>query len=317
MARNRKIDVAAVQVVSNPVGGGNELVLWDPQLASSQRRRAGWCASRHVREVIATVIGAGLVILILFCTAAASWQFALFIAIVFVAVHGAVTVGIEWVNISTGNLRQSARRRKTLPPGELCYRAADFAGLTPLVHNAAAEVIVAVYLLQLSPARCWLGPDVVHDAQQVAWDMLSLVNRSRTARVLVDTARDTAELADLTALADDVITTIDRALVEVLTHLRNTVVLADAWTDKLSQADLRTRITDTLDELGCHQAETVAGTAETLSCDVFTFVTSARDVLDAGSFPWERAIPQQGRCPVVRRVFRAVWPPKARAGKTS
>jgi hypothetical protein len=123
----------------------------------------------------------------------------------------------------------------------------------------------------------------------VAWETLCCLDRTRTARALADRLHDEPDAADLAAAVDEAVEVIDKALADVLFHLRGCLMLTQAWEAKLRHADLHTRTDAALDSLRESQATRVAAAAEPLPQNVFAYVTAARDVTDTGPFPWERA----------------------------
>ena len=97
-------------------------------------------------------------------------------------------------------------------------------------------------------------------------------------------------------------------------HLHGCLVLTRAWEAKARSTELTARTDRVLAELpGSDLLHQLAEAAEELPQRVFAYITAARDVTGAATFPWERprsTWPQPGG--VTSR--RATWNRTGRAG---
>lgn len=198
--------------------------------------------------------------------------------------------------------------------GEFFLRSRDVTGLGT-ASTAARTLIAGVDELHRSPARAWIDPALCGDVHRVVWQALCCLDRTRAARTLADELADDpdAEVGELAAAARQAVTAIDDGLAEVVRHVQGCLVLTRAWETKLRHTELADRTDRTLAALPGHDhVRRLSAGAEALPQNVFAYVTAARDITGAGSFPWEqqpsswlrrrRNLPRRGTSP--RRASR-------------
>ncbi|MFI5593685.1 hypothetical protein ACIA5G_52285 [Amycolatopsis sp. NPDC051758] len=175
--------------------------------------------------------------------------------------------------------------------GEFFLRSRDFADLGPHAAAAVRELISGVDELHRSPARAWFDPALCHEVHRVAWETVSVLDRTREARSLArELAGDPdAEVGELAAAARQAVAAIDEGLAEVMSHMRGCLALSRAWEAKLRHADLATRTDNTLAALPGHDRVRALGrAADALPWTLHAYLTAARDLTGAGAFPWEQ-----------------------------
>ncbi|OXM44099.1 hypothetical protein [Amycolatopsis alba] len=170
------------------------------------------------------------------------------------------------------------------------WRSRDFADLGPDVARMVRELLAGVDELHRTPARAWIEPALPGEAHRVVWEALCCLDRGRDAHALAEElATDPDAGEDLVAAARQAVTTIDHDLDEVARHLRGCLVLTRAWETKLRRTDLTHRADRVLAALpGRTELRGLTSAAEMLPRNVFAHVTAARDLTQAGEFPWER-----------------------------
>lgn len=176
--------------------------------------------------------------------------------------------------------------------GEFFLRSRDFTGLGT-ASTAARTLIAGVDELHRSPARAWIDPAVCGEAHRVVWQTLCCLDRTRAARALADELADDpdpdAEVGELAAAARQAVTAIDDGLAVVARHVHACLVLTRAWETKLRHTELAGRADRTLAALPGHDhVRRLSDAAEALPQTVFAYVTAARDITGAGTFPWEQ-----------------------------
>ncbi|MBB2500739.1 MULTISPECIES: hypothetical protein [Amycolatopsis] len=176
--------------------------------------------------------------------------------------------------------------------GEFFFRSRDFTGLGA-TDTAARAMITGVDELRRSPARAWLGSTVPREMHCIVWQTLQFLDRTRAARSLADELAGAPKSAvgELGAVAREAVAEIEDVLNEVLLHMRSCLVLTRAWEAKLRHAKLAAGTEAALAALPEHcEAQQLLHTAETLAQHMFSGITAARDVVDAGRFPWEQPV---------------------------
>lgn len=266
---------------------GPDLMLWNPHFSRASRRREALRAMLSVRVVLCGVSGIALVVV--GALREVGFGALLTIALGALALAGATLATV--VSLASFEIdhvhKRGQRCRLERQPGEFFYRTRDFADLGTTTTDTVSEVVEALYHLHVTPARVWLDPALPRRAHVVAWEALRCLDRTRAARTLVHESGTGDKLGQLIAAANGAITGIDRAVAEVVTHLRACIVLTQAWTIKLRHAGIRSHAQAVLDALPEGWAARIAAEAETLPQDVFAYVTAARDITGAGPFPWE------------------------------
>ncbi|WP_344869480.1 hypothetical protein [Amycolatopsis ultiminotia] len=173
-------------------------------------------------------------------------------------------------------------------PGECCYQTCDFATMDPAATEIANRVIDAVAQLRTAQARAWLDPDLPRAAHRLAWEVLCCLDCTRAARDLAAQLADAPEHAALAAALHDTINVIDYRLNESAQHLAGCVVLAHEWDRKLRDIDTRHRGDRELSSLQEAVRQGLATETESLLHNAFYRITAARDLTEAGPFPWEQ-----------------------------
>ncbi|UUV36000.1 hypothetical protein NQK81_22020 [Amycolatopsis roodepoortensis] len=170
------------------------------------------------------------------------------------------------------------------------WRSRDFADLGADTARLVRELLAGVDELHRTPARAWIDPALPGEAHRVVWQALCCLDRSRDARALAEElAPDPDAGEDLAAAARQAVTTIDHGLGEVARHLHGCLLLTRAWEAKLRRTDLTRRTGNVLAALPGHDhLRRLTQAAEVLPQNVFAHVTAARDLTQAGEFPWER-----------------------------
>ncbi|OXM59569.1 hypothetical protein [Amycolatopsis vastitatis] len=221
-------------------------------------------------------------------------------------VSGSVLAGWHRASRIASDHRHGPARRCRLDRvrGEFFLRSRDFSGLGT-ASAAAGTLFAGVDELYRSPARDWIDPALCAEVHRVAWQALCCLDRTRGARGLAaELAADPASaVGDLAIAARPAVTAIDDALEEVVGHIHACLVLTRAWEAKLRHTDLTAQAEHTLSALpGPDQLRRLSEAAKTLPQAVFAYITAARDVTDAGPFPWEQPTPPQSRR---RRALRS------------
>lgn len=168
-------------------------------------------------------------------------------------------------------------------------RRRDFADLGPDSRELVAELLAGVEELHRSPARSWLDPALPGQIHKVVWRALCCLDRSRDARALADEiAAEPDDGDNLAAAMRQAVDDVDTCLREVARHVRGCVVLCRAWEQRLRQHDFAIRASRALANLpGRDHLVNLAQDSDALPLSAFAHLTAARDVTDAGPFPWE------------------------------
>jgi hypothetical protein len=267
---------------------GPDTMLWNPTLTSVRCRRATLRALVSRETLLPGLFGAGSLTLgIGWATGGAAVLFIVvgMLALCSGALNAATTIG----SVTTDHRHAyGSRCRIEQHPGEFFYRSNDFTSLGSTTHDTVAMLIDAVGELDTTPARGWLDPELPREAHRVVWDTLCCLDRTRPARALAaQLAAEPGEI-ELAGGAAEAVAAIDNAVADVLFHVLGCVTATRAWELKLHHHDLAARTDTVLAELREIPIEPVAVAAETLQHSAFTHLAAARDVTDAGPFPWER-----------------------------
>lgn len=174
--------------------------------------------------------------------------------------------------------------------GEYYFHRGDFDDLPPPAMYTACVIITTVRGICTSPATTWLDPRHLREIHQVAWDALQALEKIRDLRKLVEDPRYQAIANDL-ADAQACLSVVDDTLDDVVDYLQQVMLLIQAWEQKLTEADLRSRLHAEVDNIPTSSLASTHHRAESVTEGVFAYVTAARDVTNAGSFVWERALP--------------------------
>ncbi|MYW90486.1 hypothetical protein G3I59_32255 [Amycolatopsis rubida] len=183
--------------------------------------------------------------------------------------------------------------------GEFFFRSRDFTGLGA-TDTAVRVLIAGVDELHRSPVRAWIDPAVPREMHRIVWQTLQFLDRTRAARSLADelTADPESAVGELGAAARAAVTEIEDVLNEVVLRMHGCLVLTRAWEAKLRRAELAAGTEEALTALPEHcEARRLLQAAEALTQNMFACITAARDVVDAGGFPWEQPVeswPQPG-----------------------
>lgn len=278
----------AVAVIAGEFADGPDAMLWNPYLSRARWRRAALRAALRPNVAVGAVSGAG------FLVVGGGWAsgFGIVLAIgIGVLLLGSAAF-VAWVNLESFAFDHVHPRgrpcRLEQRIGEYFYRAQDFTDLGTTVHATVAAMVEAVAQLHRTPSRAWLDPGLCGEAHRVVWEVLCSLDRTRTARILARQLHADPDSGALAAAVDEAVAVVDRALGEVLTHLRNCVALTRAWEAKLHHDDLRARAEDILAALSEIRPSRLVAAAEPLPQRVFAYLTAARDVTGTGPFPWEQ-----------------------------
>lgn len=291
---------------------GVDIMLWNPALPPARWRRETLRALISRPTVLWGLLGGGSLILgIEWATGTAA------VVIVAVGVLAllacTLTAVVNLDCFTTDHHHHDVRCRLERHPGEFFYRTRDFTSLGAPVSALAAQLISAVGELYATPAGAWLDLELPREAHRVVWEALCCLDRTRPARAL---AAQLAAEPDEDALAGAVaaaVAQIDQAVADLLFHLHGCVTVTRAWEAKLRHRDLAARTDSTLTVLREIPISQVVATAEPLPQSVFAYLTAARDLTDAGPFPWEHpAVAAR-----VRRWSSAAVGPLPRASQLS
>ncbi|UUV28570.1 hypothetical protein NQK81_27745 [Amycolatopsis roodepoortensis] len=170
------------------------------------------------------------------------------------------------------------------------WRSRDFTDLGPDTARLVRDLLAGVDELHRTSARAWIDPAVPGEAHRVVWEALCCLDRSRDVRVLAEELASDPDVGeDLVAAAREAVSAIDHGLDEVGRHLHGCLLLTRAWEAKLRHTDLTHRTGHVLATLPGHDhLRRLTHAAEVLPQNVFAHVTAARDLTQAGEFPWER-----------------------------
>ncbi|MGW4826300.1 hypothetical protein ACWEOG_01870 [Amycolatopsis japonica] len=193
------------------------------------------------------------------------------------------------------------------------WRSKDFADLGSDTARQVRDLLAGVDELHRTSARAWIDPALPGEAHRVVWQALCCLDRSRDARTLAEElAADPDAGEDLVAAAHRAVTTIDHGLGEVARHLHGCLLLTRAWEAKLRRTDWTHRTGHVLAALPGHDhLRRLTQAAEELPQNVFAHVTAARDLTQAGEFPWERPSTEWPRLTLVPPHRATTKPPDA------
>jgi hypothetical protein len=259
---------------------GSDLMLWRPGI---DRRRIRWRAMvtvRHATTAGYAVLGTVAIILGAHATSRPFWWVMVLVGIVLVA-GSVVVLAVQYHCADCDHRHGGATCVLCRERSRFFYRRGDVADLPPPLVDAVDQLFTSVHSVHASRAAQWLAPEHLRDIHQMAWNAVTVIDRTRD----LHTARsDPACVGCLDADDEHPLTMVDDVLDRVLSCLDQVVLLVRVWEHKLSCANLlNTALPDTL-------ADIVADTgrqADALPEAVFAYITAARDVTNAGPFPWE------------------------------
>lgn len=261
----------------------SDTLLLNPDLSAAQWRRERLRAALRPRTVLKGLVAVSLAALG-FWTATGTAA-VLMIVLGILAVIASVLVGwADAIDIATWHGRGQSRARRA----KLFLRINDFEDDS---RDTVRALIDCVDRLHRSPARDWIDPALLRGAHRVAWQTLRCLDQTREARTLAaQLASDPApDVEPLSTAAHRALAATDETVAVVVRHLQDCVALADAWAAKLRYTALAARTDAVLADLARHtNIQRIATAAETLPQHLFACVTAARDVTNAGPFPWER-----------------------------
>ncbi len=276
-----------VPVAEGEFTTGADLMLWRPGLDRRRLvRRAGW-ASLWPKPMLCIVVGVGLIPAgVRESDAVATWLCAS------IGVVGLITGAVvAWINYLYFDCdHQHGRNRLCFLErvrGEYFYRPADFIELGPSAVDVASQITAAVRDAYSSPAAAWLDPQHLRNLHNVAWDALTLLDRSRELRDAVGQGRCHGTYNELVRAGEDNLASLDHAVDAILTYLLDVVALVHAWDRKLLEGKHRARLQAELYHLPRGAIATMVRAAESTLDGVFAYVTAARDVTHTGPFDWE------------------------------
>ncbi|MFD8493908.1 hypothetical protein [Amycolatopsis sp. NPDC059657] len=171
---------------------------------------------------------------------------------------------------------------------KLFYTVADVAGFPAAVVLAVRQIIVATDKLRHHEGAAWLGTEQLDHVHRLAWEAVSSVDETREARRVVRDARGVADLAGAVRAVEANVAARDRDIERAADCLRQVLVLADAWTEKLRAVTMRAALETWLEQLVLPSISPLVTAMEGIPEAVFAYILAARDLLDAGPFPWER-----------------------------
>lgn len=268
---------------------GIETMLWNPSLNRARLRRLAARASVLSMPTLGVPAGIGIAVVLL-RSGGTIVTGLLAVLSVLVAIASVANIVVHYRCFAEDHTHGPDKPcHLDRVPGEFFYRAKDFTDLPAPVACAAGGIIDAVGYIHANPAAAWLDHQHLSEIHQVAWNTLRCLDNTRTARRLVQDAREDAELADLVHTTRTALAAIDHGVLDVLTHLLHSVELTRAWASKLQHVSARTRLLAALDHLA--SIEHTVRAAVAVPQTTFAYVTAARDVLAAGPFAWEQAAP--------------------------
>ncbi|MFE0024103.1 hypothetical protein [Amycolatopsis sp. NPDC059021] len=266
---------------------GPDMMLWNPDLP-----RARWHRERVRAFCSRSVVHAGLcgaLVLILGLAAGDTVLTVTFIVLGTIVLCGGVVIGVVNLGYCASDHQHTGGPCHLEIPGEFFFRTKDFTDMGPATGRIAVRVMEAVAHLHTTPARGWLDPDLPRSAHRLAWQTLSSLETTRTTRALADQLAAEPGYGGLAETLEEAIAGIDHRLTAVAEQLTGCVVLTREWSRKLHDADLRDRVDRELAVLAGVAGKDLIVGSEALLQTTFTSVTAARDLTNAGSFPWERS----------------------------
>jgi hypothetical protein len=187
--------------------------------------------------------------------------------------------------------------------GEYFYRTHDLADLPTATVQNIDRIIAAVRDLHDSTAAAWLNPDDLTNAHLAAWDALQAIDHTRYARQLLTEAHNADDSAGAALALGAEVDALDHVLGEVARYLVDAVTLVRTWANTLRRLDRAERLRTEIDTLPRCVITTAVAHARIATEGIFTSITAARDVLDAGPFAWETT-PQSPRRSEVMATIR-------------
>lgn len=267
---------------------GTDLMLWNPTLTPTRWRKATLRALIPGNTVLYGLSGLFAVVLGLGpATGLAAILFLAFGAI-------AMCIGVCDAIVNVACFATDHRHPHSRPcrleqrPGEFFYRTKDFASLGAPARDHAAQLITSVSELHATPARSWLEPGLPAEAHRVAWEALCCLDRTRSVRALADQLGAEPGEDALAATATAAVAKIDQATGELVLHLHGCLTLTRAWEAKLRHRDLAGRTDAALAALRQIPIDQTVTAVQPLLQSAHAYVTAARDLTDAGPFPWEK-----------------------------
>ncbi|SDJ02108.1 hypothetical protein SAMN05192558_10487 [Actinokineospora alba] len=268
---------------------GAALMLWRPGLDYNMVRRRALAESVSSSSSIHVVLGTAVVVMgVSVIPTAIGWLCLL---------GGALAVGINVLRISvdyrymdTDHQHASCFLEQVC--GEFFYHTHDFVGLEPRVAHSVHRIIDSVHSMHTSSAAVWLSAQQLHDIHQVAWDAVETVAKTRRLRVIVADSPACAAGIDLT-LARSQLAKVDDTVGEIEAYICEAVMLMQSWELKLIEIDLRDRLRIELESGPYHTLHAALRRAQSLPEAVFSHITAARDLTDAGRFDWETKHPSR------------------------
>jgi hypothetical protein len=266
---------------------GPDVMLWNPHLSRARRRVEAFRAAFPGRVVLCGLLGAG------FMAAGIAWGTGFAAALtaglgLLAVASAAFTAAANIMGFDTDHCHKDGRRcRLERHRGEFFYRTRDFADFGDVVRDNVSSIIRTTGYLHATPVRGWLDPGLPREAHRIAWATLTWLDHTRTSPVAVGRpATDPGSCEPGTNAAE-----IDRVVSEVAYHLRACVTLTEAWTAKLHHRHTELCVAQAPDTPHRDQTNRITIAAEGLPQAVFAYLTAARDVTEAGPFPWEQNQP--------------------------
>ncbi|MFF1608837.1 hypothetical protein ACFVYA_13750 [Amycolatopsis sp. NPDC058278] len=281
---------------SDPVTIGNfvdgpDTMLWNPALTTKRWRAEVFRAFLRRAFSIRCVAGLLAFALVLGFDVAESLTGALTIGGgIALALSGLADAVITAASLATDHQHKPGQRcRLERSPGEFFLRSHDFADLDEAASQTAGLLVDLTGELHDTSARDWLDPELSGRVHQIVWDALTRLSRTGAARRHAARLAVTQGESDLAATIMAAIAEFDALLGELVFHLQGCVTLTREWEAKLRHAELLKRTTTVCSELEAASVRPVVVDAVELPCSVFAYVTAARDLTEAGPFPWERS----------------------------
>jgi hypothetical protein len=274
-------------VTEGDFADGPDVMLWNPALTAKRWRSVSIYA--FVARCCTTQFVIGLLVLALGIRIAESISGALLVGgagalVLSCLCDAAMTV----ICLDTDHSHPRGRPcRLERSPGEFFLRGRDFADLGPRAHYAAKQLIDLTGELHSTVVRGWLPSGLPEKANQLAWEALIRLDRSRTARQNGDKLAEVPGEAELASAVAAAVEKFDDDLDELIFELQSCATLTRAWEAKLRHDQFVGHAVVVQDELQAASIGPVVALAEELPRSVFAYVTAARDLMAAGPFPWE------------------------------
>ncbi|MEC3978889.1 hypothetical protein [Amycolatopsis sp. H20-H5] len=266
---------------------GSATMLWNPNLSMADWRREKLRAALKPATALGRLASFAIAV-----TGAFLWNgFGLVLSITLgVAILGSTALAaiVELEFFATDHVHRRGAKCRLERPGQFFYRSADFMTASSTAYAMASDIIAAVDQLHASPACVWIGRSALREVHLAAWNALLLLDQTRTARDFANQLHAESSVGELRMLVDDALATSDQTTERVLSHLNACVTLAQAWSEKLQRANLNDRAVTVLESLRKLQVVRADVAAESLPQVIFAYITAARDVTNAGPFPWEK-----------------------------